>query len=82
MRGFDVTKNGVNRIIGLTVRFMRVGQAALFWWNMVIWRIGEYVCGDSSFAIKSKKRRLRLSDCCHLVLFERLRLSLCCQIGL
>lgn len=50
MRGFDVTKNGVNRIIGLTVRFMRVGQTALFWQNMVIWRIGEYVCGDSSFA--------------------------------
>lgn len=32
------------------MRFVRVGQTALFWWNMVIGRIGEYVCGDSSFA--------------------------------
>lgn len=32
------------------MRFVRVGQAVLFWWNMAIWRIGEYVCGDSSFA--------------------------------
>lgn len=35
---------------GLTVRFVSIGQTVLFWWNMVIWRIGEYVCGDSSFA--------------------------------
>lgn len=25
---------------------------------------------------------IRLSDCCHLRVFERLRLSLCCQIEL
>jgi len=29
-----------------------------------------------------KNVMLRLSDCCHLGVFERLRLSFCCQIGL
>ena len=47
-----------------------------------IWFIGTANKDDSTFAITGKNARLRLSDCCHLVVFERLRLSDCCQKGL
>ena len=45
-------------------------------------RIEEICCCNYRFAIKGRNRRLRLSDCCHLRIFERLRLSDCCQKGL
>lgn len=44
------------------MRFVRVGQVVLFWQNMAIWRIGEYVCGDSSFTAIHKEPDSKLTS--------------------
>lgn len=35
--GFNVTKNGINRSMWLNGAVVRIGQAELFWRNMVVW---------------------------------------------
>ena len=44
------------------MRFVSVGRTTLFCQNMAVWRIGLYVCGDSSFAAIHKEPDSKLTS--------------------